>query len=295
VVVTYQNAGEIGECLYSLHQATSLSLQILIADNASTDGTPGVLEKIAAELKSFGRICEVHAYSANLGFTRALNILLARASGEMTLFLNPDTSGWAAGGLDCLIENLTASPDVGVVAPQLINKDGSVQPSCRRFPLHRDIFFEMAGLSALFPRSALFNRWKMGDFDHATARDVDQPQGACLLARREVIERVGLWDEKFPMFFSDVDWCRRVRDAGWRIRFVPEVKVIHHQGVSVHQRRAAMIWTSHKSFYDYLSKYHRVWREKILNALAGISLLSAAVYRITAHYLLLGLRKIHGR
>jgi len=285
VLVTYQSAAEIKDCLESLLQASSLPLQILIADNASTDGTQALLKNLLVDLKSENRTFEFFFQTVNLGFTRALNTLLARADGDMTLFLNPDTSGWPVGGLDRLAQHLHDSPSIGVVAPQLLYEDGSVQSSCRRFPKHRDLFFEMTGLSKLFSRSAFFNGWRMGDFDHLSARDVDQPQGACLLTRCEVIKRVGLWDEKFPMFFSDVDWCRRVWAAGWQIRFVPEVKVMHHQGVSVHKRRAAMIWTSHKSFYDYLCKYHRDWRGKILNVVAGIALMVAAICRVVGYSL----------
>lgn len=285
LVVTYQNAEEIEACLRSLLQSTSLPLQILIADNASTDGTLPLLKNFLEALEKTGHSCELHAQSENLGFTRALNVLLDRVRGEMVLFLNPDTSGWPRGGLERLARQLLDDPSIGVVAPQLVHADGSVQPSCRRFPTHRDLFFEMAGLSSIFPRSALFNRWKMGDFDHLRAHDVDQPQGACLLARREVVESVGRWDEKFPMFFSDVDWCRRVWAAGWRIRFVPETKVVHQQGVSVHKRRIAMIWTSHKSFFDYLAKYHRGWRGRVLNFVAAILLFAAAVARTIAYYL----------
>jgi hypothetical protein len=285
VLVTYQNAAEIKECIESLLQASSLPLQILIADNASTDGTPALLKNLLADHKSDKLTFEIFFQTENLGFTSALNILLARADGDMTLFLNPDTSGWPRGGLDLLAEHLLDMPSIGVVAPQLLHEDGIVQSSCRRFPKHRDLFFEMTGLSKLFSGSAFFNGWKMGDFDHTAPRDVDQPQGACLLARRDVIRQIGLWDESFPMFFSDVDWCRRVWAAGWRIHFAPEIKVVHRQGVSVHKRRAVMIWTSHKSFYDYLCKYHRDWWGKILNAVAGIGLLMAAICRIAGYYL----------
>jgi len=290
VMVTYQNVAEIGECLNSLHLASSHPLQILIADNASTDGTREMLQENLARLATSERTYQLFLQITNLGFTRALNLLLPRVNGEMTLFLNADTK-WLDGRLDGLAEQLFATPEVGVVAPQLLNDDGTVQPSCRRFPKHRDLFFEMSGLSALFPSSGYFNGWKMGDFDHATARDVDQPQGACLLARHEVIEQVGLWDERFPMFFSDVDWCRRVWQAGWRIRYVPEVKVVHHQGISVHQRRPAMIWTSHRSFFDYFWKYRRDWRGRMLNVLAGGALLIAAICRIVAYYLVRGMKQ----
>jgi hypothetical protein len=122
----------------------------------------------------------------------------------------------------------------------------------------------------------------MGDFDHRTPAEVDQPQGACLLARREVAAPVGLWDERFPIFFSDVDWCRRVWQKGWKIRFEPAVQIIHTQGVSVQQVRATAIWSSHLSFWRYLRKYESGWREKLLNWLCGPLLIIAACLRLMA-------------
>lgn len=320
-LVTYQNAAEIGPCLHSLHRSSSHPLQILVADNASTDGTREVIEKTISAIPRPPNAYEMFFHQANLGFTRALNFLLARSTGDLVLILNADTewplAGQAGqdvpwprtgpygpygpgrlgqgGGLDCLAAHLLAAPTVGVVAPQLLDDDGSVQPSCRRFPKHRDIFLEMTGLSTLLPRRAFFNGWKMGDFNHTSARDVDQPQGACLLVRHQVIEQVGLWDERFPMFFSDVDWCRRVWAAGWRIRFVPEVKVVHRRGASVSQRRPAMIWSSHRSFFDYFRKYHGGWRGQILNCVAGAALLVAAICRIAGHYLVRWGRRAFGK
>ena len=142
---------------------------------------------------------------------------------------------------------------MGIVAPQFLNADGSIQPSCRRFPRHRDIVFHALGLNYLFPYSKLYNYWKMGDFDHQSQRFVDQPQGAFLLTHRRAFEDVGLLDENFPMFFSDVDWCRRFINKGWKITFTPEVKIIHHKGSSVYnnRNRISLIWSSHISFYLY--------------------------------------------
>ena len=130
------------------------------------------------------------------------------------LFLNPDTI-LPPNCLTALLPALYADPGTGVVAPQLRfppASSGFIQPSCRRFPTYWDLFCAFTGLTMLFPRSRFFNGWKMGDFDHRSPREVDQPQGACLLARPEVATQLGAWDERFPLFFSDVDWCRRV----WR-------------------------------------------------------------------------------
>jgi GT2 family glycosyltransferase len=179
------------------------------------------------------------------------------------------------------LEKLYTLPDVGVVAPQLVHNDGRIQLSCRRFPAHWDLFCELFGLSRLFPDSAHFNRWKMGDFNHSHAAEVDQPQGACLLARPEVVKQVGRWDERFSIFFSDVDWCRRVWEKGWKIRFEPSVQIIHTQGASVRQVRATAIWSSHLSFLKYLRKHERGWGDRMLNWIFAPLLVVAAIFRMS--------------
>lgn len=179
-----------------------------------------------------------------------------------------------------LIDVLGSDHQTGVVAPQLRNPDGSLQPSCRRFPRRRDVTYECLGLNLLFPKSRLFNSWKMGDFDHLSQRRVEQPQGAFLLTTREVMNSVGLWDETYPMFFSDVEWCHRVKNAGLDIIFEPGARVMHQKGVSIYKRRAAMIWTSHISFYRYLKKYRAHGLGFIVNGLFGVFMVILALVRI---------------
>lgn len=277
VIVTYNNAPEIGRCLSALHEAGDpWRLQVVVVDNHSTDATLNVIRRsIAAHAWQV----EVVENPGNRGFTAALNQGLRRCQGAFILVLNPDTEV-ERDSLAILKGALTADPRVGVVAPQLLFPDGRLQPSCRRFPRHRDVIFELLGLARLFPGSPLFSGWKMGDFAHQTPRYVDQPQGACLLFGREVLEAVGYWDEDFPMFFSDVDWCRRVKAEGWEILFAPAARVVHHKGCSVMQQRVHMIWSSHRSFYRYFKKHHRSLPAVLLNEVLGAALLVAAVVRM---------------
>lgn len=280
-LVTFENEADIGACLSSLKSNIGpLEVEVIVVDNASTDGTGRALDEwIGQGVGEGGFRMQRLRNSENLGYTRAMNQALRRAHGKKILLLNPDTR-IEPGSLQVLAAYLDAHPDVGVVAPQLLNADGTVQPSCRRFPRRRDLLIELTGLPRLFPRSPRWGRWKMADFDHDEQRDVDQPQGACLMTRAEVLEGVGLLDERFPMFFSDVDWCRRVWQAGWRIVFVPEAKVVHRKGASVYRHRASMIWSSHRSFYDYWCKYASVRpRDRLLNMLLGAALWLAAVMR----------------
>ncbi|MCI0691535.1 glycosyltransferase family 2 protein [candidate division KSB1 bacterium] len=299
IIVTFHNAGEIARCLHSLAQAEpERNIYLFLIDNASTDGTREIIQTLITRLPKPRFNVEFILNEKNLGFTSALNQGLTRYFAMRAnlslpvLFLNPDTV-LPANSLPALLEKLYAMPDTGVVAPQLIYEDGRIQASCRRFPTHWDLFCELAGLSRLFPDSQRWNRWKMGDFDHRTAAEVDQPQGACLLARPETAAQAGLWDECFPIFFSDVDWCRRVWQKGWKIRFEPSVQIIHAQGVSVQQVRASAIWGSHLSFWRYLRKNERNWREKSLNWICGPLLIVAACVRLMAHWAKLVKRGFH--
>jgi len=271
ILVTYNSAAELPDCLRSLQPAAgNLALQVLVIDNASGDGTPELLRRFARDKPPFAEF-RVITNAENRGFTAAVNQGLALADAALVLFLNPDTV-LPEQGLVQLREILHALPEAGVVASQLRYPDGRIQPSCRRFPRHAHIIFSLLGLAHLFPKSRLFNGWKMGDFDHRRDAWVEQPQGAFLLARREVVEAAGPWDESFPMFFSDVDWCKRVHDAGYRIRFTAAVQVEHRQGHSVLRHRPRMILSSHRSFIRYFWKHYRGGRWLLPNLLVSILL-----------------------
>lgn len=287
ILVTYQSGEHIQACLASLpHANVEHELQLILIDNASTDNTraeiQAALQQLPRERISYQLICN----ETNLGFTRAVNQGLALVpEGAAVLFLNPDTV-LPPGSLCGLMKSLWVDEKLGVVAPQLrfpanaATPREMIQPSCRRFPTYRDLLFEFIGLAQLFPQSAFFNRWKMGEFEHRTSREVEQPQGACLLARPEVIRQVGMWDERFPLFFSDVDWCRRVRQAGWKIYFNAEVFIYHAQGASVKQVRPRAIWSSHVSFWRYFRKWRTTWWDEILSVLIALPLFFAAVLRM---------------
>lgn len=286
VIVTFENENEIEDCLTALQadcQRSGLECRIIVIDNASKDST---CARVEAWYRLFGIQNQLIRNSQNLGFTVALNQGLRDCGGDYVLILNPDTVVQE----DCvenLVNLLKNGQDVGIAAPQLRNPDGSLQPSCRRFPERRDVIFECLGLSRLFSRSRLLNGWKMGDFDHRSRRSVEQPQGACLLTLPGVLRKVGLWDEAYPMFFSDVDWCHRVKNAGFDIIFEPEAKVIHRKGVSIYKRRAAMIWSSHISFHHYLMTYRTGRLSFLLNGIFVVFLVVLAIVRIGASRVLM--------
>lgn len=279
IIVTYQNEHEISHCLSSLNDAIhDFSSQLIIIDNNSKDHTKKIVDKQIADFKHHLFIQN----SKNEGFTKAVNQGLQLVDSNYILLLNPDTE-LPSNTLKKLLPIFESYKDVGIVSPQFINTDGSIQPSCRRFPKHRDVFFHALGLHHIFASSKIFNGWKMGDFNHKIEQFVDQPQGAFLLTHRTALMDVGLLDEQFPMFFSDVDWCRRFIEKGYKIFFTPQVKIIHHKGRSIILNRAPLIWSSHISFYKYFCKYYREKLWFIGNKVTGMLLIMLAFMRIV-HY-----------
>ena len=277
VLVTFNSGDVISDCIAHLEKTLEDTVQqLVIVDNASTDQTRLWLKKNYKRLKASFHRLDIILNSSNLGFTHAVNQGLKIHHGKHVLILNPDVFVQPE-TLNTLLAVLKENPRIGVIAPQLRYPDQQIQPSCRRFPNFMDVLLEVTGLSRL---SLPLKTWKMTEFDHHTSRDVEQPQGAFLLARADVIARVGLLDERFFMFFSDVDWCQRVIEAGWRIYFFAETYVIHQKGSSIYRHRARMIVSSHRSFYDYMNKYQKTGTNLvylILTSLTWLRLLYLAL------------------
>jgi GT2 family glycosyltransferase len=146
------------------------------------------------------------------------------------------------------------------------------------------MLYELMGLSRFFPDKPLFRQYKMLDWEHDDERQVDQPEGACLLLRKEVIEQVGTLDEGFFMLFEEVDWCYRIKQAGWEIWFTPSSQVTHHYGQSIKQVKTRMILSSHRGLYRFWRKHYRGERW-YLDGLAFSGLMTLAYVRIISYKL----------
>ncbi len=278
IIVTFNHEHEIIRCLQTLEiTILSFKTEIFLIDNYSSDQTVSVARKLLSNFnKKHHR--SIIFNETNFGFTRAVNQGLAQTHGKYVLILNPDTE-LPANIFHPLIQIIEKNNQVGIVSPQFRNPDGTIQPSCRRFPRHRDMIYNAVGLNWFFSKSKEYNYWKMGDFDHQSQQEVEQPQGAFLLTRREAIEQIGLLDEQFPMFFSDVDWCRRFIEKGWKILFVPSVQIMHFKGMSIYKNRLKMIWSSHRSFYYYFRKYYQSFWCQLKNLITGEILIGVAILR----------------
>lgn len=254
--------------------------QVFVVDNASADGSS---QMVGQKYPWVNLI----ANADNRGFAAANNQAFALAAGDFVLMLNPDTEV-KPGALKTLIDFFAEHEKAAVVAPQLLNSDGSIQRSCRQFPTFIGMLYELIGLSRMFPASSprgiKFREYKMLDWNHDDERQVDQPEGACLMIKREILQKVGTLDEGFFMLFEEVDWCYRVKKAGWEIWFTPRAQVVHHYGQSIKQVKVAMILSSHRGLYRFWHKHYRGGRWW-LDGVAYLGLMALAYVRIASYKL----------
>jgi N-acetylglucosaminyl-diphospho-decaprenol L-rhamnosyltransferase len=246
IIVSWNVRERLRACLASLPWPTS-GVETIVVDAASTDGTP---EMVRAEFPA----AQLIASAANLGYSRGNNLGLQQARGRYAFILNPDTE-LMGDGLTRMRAYLEANPRVGVLGPQLILADHTVQPSRRRFPSLATALFESTWLERLAPRAVL-SRYYAADLPPDRPVEVDWLVGAALLVRREAWQQVGKLDEGFFMYSEELDWQRRIRGAGWTIVYFPEAQVRHFEAQSSAQVPAATHIRFNTSKVRYFRKYH---------------------------------------
>jgi GT2 family glycosyltransferase len=156
-----------------------------------------------------------------------------------------------------MCDHLDAHGDVGALGAQLLNTDRSVQLSCRKFPSYRTVLFHRYSImTRLFPRNRYSSEYLMTRSGHDRVMEVDWVSGACLLTRREVLDQVGLLDEEFFMYAEDVDWCYRMNQAGWKVVYFPEARILHHIGKTTKKAPYRMIYQRHRSMWLFYRKHY---------------------------------------
>lgn len=219
IVVSYNARNVLERCLSALDAER---FEVIVVDNASADGSPDLVRDRFPEMTLLDA-------GGNVGFGAANNLGMQRAGGRYVALVNSDA--WAVDdGLDVLVEFAKRDPRHGIVGPRLLNEDGTVQQSVRGFPTVWRLCTEYFFLRKLARSSRTFNAFYGGGFDYATVRDADWLMGAALVVRRELIDEVGGFDERFFLFSEEVDLCLRIRQAGWEIRHMPQVTILHHFG-----------------------------------------------------------------
>lgn len=255
VILNWNNKDVIRECLSSLfNELKGINSEVIVVDNGSTDGSLEIIKQKFPTVKLVEN-------KTNLGFAKGVNQGISDASGEYILLLGSDTE-LKKDSVKILMRRLQdLGNEYAAVAPQLLNRDETIQSSCREFPTPVKFIADATFLWGVFPNSKFFGGYRMTYWHHDDERDVVQPQMTALLVRKKIFNEVGLLDENFPVWFNDVDWSYRVYKSGYKVRFIPESKVVHLYGVSGKKfgRAKRKIWR------DGLLKYYEKWYPSFAN------------------------------
>jgi GT2 family glycosyltransferase len=225
VIVSFNTRDLLRECLNSLNaRSAGLSKEVFVVDNVSRDGSA---DMVASEFP------DVHLIRSdtNLGFAAANNRALPLCTGRYVVLLNSDAF-LHENAIQQAIRYMDATPQIGLGGARLVGRDGSWQPSARMFPSFLNDFLTLSGLSGRYPSSRFFGRFDRTWADPNEAADVDWVPGAFSIIRRDVLEKVGYFDEIFFLYYEEVDLCRRIKRAGFTIRYWPDVVVTHLGGES---------------------------------------------------------------
>ena len=248
VIVSWNVCALLRSCLHALLASDGGDdLEIIVVDGGSADGSTAMVRE---EFPSV----QLLAQTENVGFPRGNNIGLAAAQGRYLFLLNPDTVV-QPDTVATLLAYMDAHAEVGVAGAQLRFPDGRVQSSRRRFPTFWTGVFESTWLEPLAPRG-LIARYRLADIPDDAVAAVDWLMGACLFVRREVVATVGGMDEAYFMYSEELDWCRRIRDAGWQVHYVPTTFIIHYEGKSSEQAVTARHVNFQRAKLRYFRKFH---------------------------------------
>lgn len=258
VVVSYNVRDLLLRCIESLREEGID--QIVVVDNASSDGSAKAVPRADPDV-------DVLALGVNLGFGAGVNRGVARTSTDHVLVANPDLVV-EPGSAKALLDALERDPGLGVVGPRIETPEGRLYPSARTFPDLLDAAGH-AFLGFVWPSNPFSRRYRMLDWDHSEACDVDWVAGTCMLVRRQAWDDVGGFDEDFFMYMEDVDLCWRLHRAGWRVGYEPSGRVTHAIGRSTDQRPYRMIAAHHRSLLRYAAKTATGPRRLLLPVIAG--------------------------
>ncbi len=239
---------DLRDCLASLEKVrVEGSFEVLVIENNSADGSGDMVSR------DFPSVRLLQQYN-NLGFTGGNNLGIAERRGRHALLLNSDTIVHP-GAIRALLTAEKKHPEIGIFGPKLLNPDGSLQFSCRRFPNPVAALFRNTPLGRLFPKNRFTRDYLMTDWDHSVPREVDWVSGAALFIREEALEKVGGLDPDFFMFCEDIDLCWRAKEAGLPTWYFPSAVITHKIGSSTSKAPNRMIFRFHRSMLLFYRKH----------------------------------------
>jgi GT2 family glycosyltransferase len=272
IIVSWNTCRLLDECLQSVQQElatlaanTNLCAEVFVVDNGSTDGS---VEMVRTRYEDVQLIANQH----NPGFAGANNQALALAHGRYSLLLNPDTVV-LQDGLGALVRFMDEHPHAGAAGSRLLDADRTLQPSCSPAPTLARELWRMFHLDWLLS----CGEYDMRQWSLTEPRSVDSVQGAAMLVRRSAYDQVGLLDASYFMYSEEVDWCTRIKRAGWEIYWVPASQIVHYGGQSSQQVADAMFLQLYRGKIQYFHKHwgrFDTWAYKLVLGLATLARLS---------------------
>ena len=250
IIVNYKNSEPLKDCLASLYQtAQRIDFETIIVDNSENDLGLQPLKELYPKAQFVSN-------SSNVGFAKANNQAAKIAQGKVLIFLNPDTI-LSDQAIDSMYRYYCSHKETGVLGPKVVDPEGSLQYSCRRYPtLWTGLFNRYSILSRLFPENRFTSQYLMRDFNHNEIRQVDWLSGCCLMVSKNTFEKSHGFDENYFLFNEDVDLCRTIKQAGKEVIYFPEATITHQVSTSNSKTTARVIIQRHLGMMHYFKKYH---------------------------------------
>jgi GT2 family glycosyltransferase len=249
IIVSWNTRQLTLDCVESLASTqAALSTEIIVVDNASSDDTVDQLRSKYPHVK-------VIANQENLGFARANNLGMAACTGPYVALINSDVVV-PPGCLENIVQYMDHHPDIGMLGPKMILRDGSIGPSVYKFPTVWNWFCNALGLSLAFKGSGAFANFELPNFDYNKTQDVDVLTGWFWVVRSSALPKVGVLDDRFFMYGEDLDWPRRFQKAGWRVTYYSDAQAIHYCGASSDRAPARFYVEMNRANLQYFRKHH---------------------------------------
>jgi len=252
-IVSYNSLNFLRDCLNSiLENPPSLKYEIIVVDNASADGSCELVQKNFPQVKLLRN-------SKNTGFAAANNKAISKTNSKYILLINSDCKVYK-NSLDNLVSFMEKNKKVGIAGPKIINSDGSVQLSCRKFPSIFNAAFHTI-LTNIVPNNPFSRKYKLADVNRDTPFEVDWVSGSAMIIRRKALEDTGLIDERYFMYVEDLDLCYRMWQKSWKVYYYPCANILHHIGGSSGNSELKACFRMQRSvFYFFWKNYRKSWK-----------------------------------
>lgn len=268
IIVNYNTKLLTLKCIESIYiSKLNYLFEIFVVDNHSSDNSVNTIKETFPNVK-------VIENRENLGFSKANNQAIKVSKGRYILLLNSDTIVHET-TISTIIQYMDDHQDAGATGCKVVLPNGSLDKACHRgFPTPTASFYYMTGLAKKFPKSPKYNRYHKSYLNMNKTHEIDCLVGAFMMVRRRIIDEIGLLDEEFFMYGEDIDWCYRIKEAGWKIYYCPHVSIVHYKGASSRKKPTKIVYEFHRAMYIFHQKHFAKKNNVFINSIVytGIAL-----------------------